>query len=92
MPLRLEKYILILLSFILIRTVGAAQEVVVVLSSELDPYLQAYDGFKETFGNPVPVVSLSAGRPEIGLNTRVVVAFGGGVTPNSCSTLDVSVS
>lgn len=77
MPLRLEKYILILLSFILIRTVGAAQEVVVVLSSELDPYLQAYDGFKETFGNPVPVVSLSAGRPEIGLNTRVVVAFGG---------------
>ena len=77
MPFRHEKYILIFLSLFLIQTAGAAQEVVVVLSSELDPYLQAYEGFKESFGPSVPVVSLSAGRPRIGLNTRVVVAFGG---------------
>ena len=59
-----------------IRPDASAQEVVAVLSSELGPYLEAFEGFRETMGHPVPVVSLSAGQPRIGRKTRVVVAFG----------------
>jgi hypothetical protein len=58
------------------KTDAYAQEVVAVLSSELRPYLEAYEGFEEKMGRPVPSVNLNAGRPEIGRNTRVVVAFG----------------
>lgn len=54
-----------------------AQEVVAVLSSDLAPYREAYQGFAEALGRPVSMVSLQAGRPRIGRDTRVVVAFGG---------------
>ena len=59
-----------------LKTDISAQEIVAVLSSELRPYLEAYQGFEEELGRPVPSVNLNAGRPEIGRNTRVVVAFG----------------
>lgn len=52
------------------------QDVVAVLSSELRPYVEAYEAFRESFGQPVPVVSLTAGEPRIGEGTRAVVAFG----------------
>ena len=54
-----------------------AQEVVGVLSSDLGPYQEAYEGFREAFGQEVPRISLASGSPEIGRDTRVVVAFGG---------------
>lgn len=52
------------------------QQVVAVLSSELKPYVEAYEAFREELGHAVPVVSLSAGEPKISDTTRVVVAFG----------------
>ena len=53
-----------------------AQEVVAVLSSELAPYREAYAGFTEMLGTSVSQVSLQTGRPRIGRDTKVVVAFG----------------
>ena len=75
MVIKRGKYLLLTLCLLLAKPVQA-QEVVAVLSSELEPYLQAYDGFREKLGYPVPIVSLSAGQPRIGDRTRVVVAFG----------------
>lgn len=57
--------------------VARAQEVVVVLSSDLAPYREAYQGFTAALGQPVTQVNLQTGRPRIGGDTRVVVAFGG---------------
>lgn len=57
------------------RALGA-QEVVAVLSSDLAPYREAYQGFKTALGLPVTQIDLQAGRPIIGRNTRLVVAFG----------------
>jgi hypothetical protein len=54
-----------------------AQEVVAVLSSDLAPYREAYQGFEAALGRPVFQHHLQAGRPRIGRDTRVVVAFGG---------------
>ena len=56
---------------------GAAQQVVGVLSSELRPYQEAFEGFREAFGQPVSCVLMDSGRPEVGPQTQVVVAFGG---------------
>ena len=75
MAIKRGKYLLFTCCLLLANSVQA-QEVVAVLSSELGPYLEAYDGFRERLGYPVPVVSLSAGQPRIGDRTRVVVAFG----------------
>lgn len=55
---------------------ASSQDAVAVLSSELKPYVEAYEAFREALGYPVPVVSLSAGQPRIREQTRAVVAFG----------------
>ncbi|MCC7263725.1 MAG: hypothetical protein IT369_14520 [Candidatus Latescibacteria bacterium] len=57
--------------------VARAQEVVAVLSSDLAPYREAYQGFAAVLGQPVTQVNLQTGRLRIGRDTRVVVAFGG---------------
>jgi len=56
---------------------GRAQEVMAVLSSDLAPYREAYQGFATALGRPVSLVNLQTGRPRMGRDTRVVVAFGG---------------
>ena len=59
-----------------VRPLGA-QEVVAVISSDLAPYREAYQGFETALALPVTQVNLQTGRPRIGRGTRVVVAFGG---------------
>lgn len=54
-----------------------AQEVVAVLSADLSPYREAFEGFQEALGRTVPSFLLAEGSPRIALETRVVVAFGG---------------
>ena len=54
-----------------------AQEVVAVLSSELKPYEEAFQGLQENRTHVVARISLTDGEPHIGRETRVVVAFGG---------------
>jgi hypothetical protein len=56
---------------------AGAQEVMAVLSSDLAPYREAYQGFAEALGRPVSAVNLQVGRPRIASDTRVVAAFGG---------------
>lgn len=53
------------------------QEIVSVLSAELGPYREAFEGLQEILGRPVPSLPLTEGYPRISLETRVVVAFGG---------------
>lgn len=57
--------------------IAFAQEVVAVLSSELGPYREAFEGLQEALGHSVPSIPLTEGPPRISLETRVVVAFGG---------------
>lgn len=57
--------------------IARAQEVVVVLSAELGPYREAFEGFQEALGHTVSPILLSEGSPRISPETRVVVAFGG---------------
>ena len=59
-----------------VRPLGA-QEVVAVISSDLAPYREAYQGFETALALPVTQVNLQTGRPRIGRDSRVVVAFGG---------------
>lgn len=54
-----------------------AQEVVAVLSSELGPYRQAFDGFQNAFGRPVSTIVLQGQEPTLPSETRIVVTFGG---------------
>jgi hypothetical protein len=60
-----------------IRTVCPAQQVVAVLSSELTPYEEAFQGLQESQADTVARICLTDGDPQIGRETRVVVAFGG---------------
>jgi hypothetical protein len=57
-----------------------AQEVVAVLSADLGPYREAFEGFQEALGRSVPSFLLTEGSPRIAPDTRVVVAFGGKAT------------
>lgn len=57
--------------------IASAQEVVAILSAEWGPYREAFEGFQEAFGRPVPSIPIMEGPPRISLETRVVVAFGG---------------
>ncbi len=54
---------------------ASAQEVVAVLSSESQPYRDAYAAFQEAFGAPVPRLPLGE-RARPPREARVVVAFG----------------
>lgn len=57
---------------------SVAQELTVVLSSELSPYVEAYDGFREAWGRAVHRVDLVDGQvPQLPAETRIVVTFGG---------------
>lgn len=73
---RLRRYLLPMAAWLCWGGSIYGQEVVAVLSSELQPYQEAYEGFAAAVGQPVPIVSLSVAEPRIGRQTRVVVAFG----------------
>ena len=60
-----------------LRGEAVAQEVVAVLSSESAPYEEAFAGVQEAYGRPIPVYSLSHGKPDIPDDVRVIVAIGG---------------
>jgi hypothetical protein len=53
-----------------------AQEVIVVLSSQLAPYTEAYAGFLDSLGRSAETVSMTASGVEIPTETRVVATFG----------------
>lgn len=57
--------------------VGRSDEIIAVLSSDLGPYQQAYQGFQEVFNRPIPLYKLNETQPRIDTDTRIVVAFGG---------------
>lgn len=57
--------------------IGSAQDVVAVLSSDLGPYREAFEGFQETFGQTVPSFRLSEDKVKLSSGTRIVVTFGG---------------
>ena len=57
--------------------IGRTQEVIAVLSSDLGPYREAFEGFQESFKRPVSLFNLSERAPKIGEKTRLVVTFGG---------------
>lgn len=76
----LKKWILIVCAVGLCLTLSAgvhAQEVVAVLSAELGPYREAFEGFQEVLGRPVPSIPITEGTPRLSMETRVIVAFGG---------------
>jgi putative tryptophan/tyrosine transport system substrate-binding protein len=56
---------------------GADEPVVVVLSSNSGPYKEAFQGFQEAFGQPVPFFVLAKDDLKVPLQTRVIVAIGG---------------
>jgi ABC-type uncharacterized transport system substrate-binding protein len=74
--LKLRRYLLLMAAWLCWGGSIYGQEVVAVLSSELQPYMEAYEGFAAEMEQPVPIVSLSVAEPRIGDQTRVVVAFG----------------
>ena len=74
--LKLRRYLLLMAAWLCWGGSISGQEVVAVLSSELQPYQEAYEGFAAEMEQPVPIVSLSVAEPRIGDQTRVVVAFG----------------
>lgn len=57
-------------------TAARADEVVVVMSSKLDAYQQALEGFQEAFGGAVPAMGV-ADPLRLPNDVRIVVAFGG---------------
>lgn len=74
------KWILItsLLGFFLAAAeTASAQEVLAVLSAELGPYREAFEGFQETLGRSVPSIPITEDTPRISRETRIVIAFGG---------------
>lgn len=56
---------------------SAAAEVAAVLSSKLDSYQQAFEGFQEAFAAPVATVNLQDDGSRIPRDVKVIVAFGG---------------
>ncbi len=64
------------LALILYPSLVQAQEVVVVLSSQLAPYREAYEGFLDSLESSATVVSMSSSAVELPLETRVVATFG----------------
>jgi len=54
-----------------------ADDVIVVLSSNLKPYQEALAGFRQEYGKEITSFALSEKEPIIQKNTRIVVAIGG---------------
>lgn len=57
--------------------VGWSHEVVAVLSSDLGPYREAFEGFREAFGKTIPSHILSGDQLKLDPDTKIVIAFGG---------------
>src|SRR5690349_17063503 len=55
----------------------ADRDILVVLGSDAEPYLQALAGFQETAGEPREVVHLAQGPLHFKGQPRIVVTFGG---------------
>ena len=62
---------------LLTRGIGRAQEVVAVLSSDSQYYLEAFHGFQDAWGHPVTSFNMRTETPAITEKTQLVVAFGG---------------
>jgi len=56
---------------------GFGQELFAVLTSDLGPYREAFDGFQAGFGQKVPFAVLSGPNQDVPAGSRVVAAFGG---------------
>ena len=70
---------LLLLAF-LTPSLVSAEEVVAVISSHLEPYQEALDGFQKGFGTAVPALEAGLSSSAITDKTRVIVAFGSRAT------------
>lgn len=57
--------------------VGLAQEVMAILNSDVGPYREALEGFREGLGQTFSSVKLTGESPKITPEVRVIVAFGG---------------
>ncbi|MBI1823134.1 MAG: hypothetical protein HY200_02780 [Nitrospirae bacterium] len=55
----------------------SGHEIIAVLSSDLGPYHEAFEGFQEGFGQSVRSYNLSGDKFKIDNDTKLVVAFGG---------------
>jgi len=62
---------------LLTRGIGRAQEVVAVLSSDSQYYLEAFHGFQDAWGHPITSFNMRTETPVITEKTKLVVAFGG---------------
>lgn len=67
----------IALSFATTSVFASDDAVIAVLSSNSSPYMQAYSGFQQSFGQNVPLYVLSQEEPRISSRTRIIVAIGG---------------
>lgn len=56
---------------------AASDDIVIVLSSDSAPYVEALRGFTEKLGRPSPTYNLAHEEPVIPETTRVIVAIGG---------------
>ncbi len=74
----MDRHFFALLLFFLLPVRTTASEVVAVLSSDLDAYREALDGFTNTFGgSPSVTILASKTLPPVKSDTRLIVAFGG---------------
>lgn len=56
---------------------GAPEDTIAVLSVESGVYMEAFSAFQAAYGGEVAHYDLSRQKPELGKDTRLVVAFGG---------------
>jgi len=70
-------FALILIFYLLTGLTGRAQEVVAVLSSDSQYYLEALRGFQDAWGQSIPSFNMRIETPVITEKTKLVVAFGG---------------
>lgn len=54
-----------------------AQQVTVVLSSDLPPYVEAFQAFQNAYGSPIHQIDLKNGPQDIPSGTQIIVALGG---------------
>lgn len=69
-------FALLLLSYLLARGTGRAQEVVAVLSSDSSAYAESLAGFEKEWGRPVPSVNMAGASAALTRDTSIVIAFG----------------
>lgn len=74
---RYQFYLIVMVLWGATMGVGSAQEVMAVLSSDVGPYREALEGFRESLGQTFSSVKLTEENPKITPEVRVIVAFGG---------------